>query len=77
MHEFRGSNDLHFKSLILMSFQVYFVLSLELKGKWNFEQGKRFHCTFDRYQRSLTQTHVLNCYISIVKATQIDSIFYA
>jgi hypothetical protein len=52
-----------------MYFQVYFVLSLKLKGKWSFWQGKRFHCTLDRYQRSLAQTHVLNCYILVENAT--------
>jgi hypothetical protein len=36
MHEFRGSNSLHFKSLRLTVLQVYVVLSLKLRGKWCF-----------------------------------------
>jgi hypothetical protein len=50
MHRFRGSMALHFESLGLNIIQVYSVFSLELKGKWNFEQGKFL------YERSLTLT---------------------
>jgi hypothetical protein len=53
-----------------MSFQVHFVLSLKLKGKWSFSK-EIASTTLDWYQRSLAQTHVLNCYIFVVKDIQI------
>jgi hypothetical protein len=49
-----------------MSFQVYFVLSLKLKGKWSCMQRERFHYIIVRYQHSLLQLMYLTS-ISLLK----------
>jgi hypothetical protein len=69
MHKFRGSNSLHIKSLRLTYLQVYVVLNLKLKGKWNFELRECFHFIFLRYQPPLLKLMYFNS-ISIEKASK-------